>query len=257
MFEVQYPFFKKGRVLKIEMLENLRNFPRDILDIYGETLSDGIISGLTPAADGRVVTFSKGMVKHNGSIYLINSPTTISCADEDINAIITLNFYDEVVGDDFRTLFAEIEMNDRASIESNQIELCRFKLKTGAYLRDAYQGLYDFVTEYNTINIAHTLYSGYKEPTISVEILKYFAKEALEANPKNAMDITFCFMCLNSARIERQVILNYVAHRTDQKLRPMTNIVIHDALVKILDTIKREIGRKSVSADARHRIILD
>ncbi|OOM73567.1 hypothetical protein CLPUN_44630 [Clostridium puniceum] len=45
MFENRYPLFNSGRLLKIEMLEELRNFPREFLDVQLKGYSDGIIYG--------------------------------------------------------------------------------------------------------------------------------------------------------------------------------------------------------------------
>jgi hypothetical protein len=257
LLEIKYPFFKKGRVLKIETLENLRDFPRNVLGVYNEHMSDGVVRGFTPVVDSHIITFSKGVLKHNGRLYLVDGSTAISYAEDDITAAIKLNFYDESDSGDFRTTFAEIGLDEDMTIAPNQVELGRFKLKAGAYLRSAYQGLYDFVTEYNTINIVNVPYSGYKEHTISHDILKFFAKEALEANTQNAMDIAFCLTCLNSERIERQVILSYITYRSEKPARPLTNMDIHGRLVKILDAIKRESGRKVSHASGRPKIFVD
>lgn len=40
------PKFEKGRILKTEMLENLRDYPRSFLDIRYQDFSDGIITGM-------------------------------------------------------------------------------------------------------------------------------------------------------------------------------------------------------------------
>ena len=257
MREIIYPYFNSGRVLKQEMLESMRDFPRDALDVYNETMSNGIVSGLTPKVDKDIITFSKGVVKYKGELYVFNSPTLINYADTEVDILIKLNFYDEIKDKDYRTQYVEIEIDRNTGLLDNQIELGRFKLKKGAYLRSDYQDLFDFTTEYNTINIVHVLYAGYLEPTISGKILKYFAKEALEARAQEQMDITFCMMCLNSSRIERQVIYNYIAYKQKEAIKDMANQMIHDKLALILKQIKREnMGEKRKGAAAA-RIIVD
>ena len=257
MREIQYPYFKANRVLKIEMLENMRDFPRDVLDVTNESMSDGIVSGLTPIVDKDIITFSKGVVKHKGQLYVLNSPTRISYSETEIDVLIKLNFYDEIIDKDYKTQFVEVEIDRNTRLLDNQVELGRFKLKKGAYLRSDYQDLFDFTTEYNTINIVHVLYAGYLEPTVSGKILKYFAKEALETRTQNQMDITFCMMCLNSSRVERQVIYNYIAYKLDEEVKRMDNKAIHDKLVLILKQIKREnVGLRRKRA-AASKIMVD
>ena len=45
MFKNVYPLFERKRLLKKEMLENIRDFPRDIVDIFFFFFSDGILAG--------------------------------------------------------------------------------------------------------------------------------------------------------------------------------------------------------------------
>ena len=45
MFKNIYPLFERKRLLKKEMLENLRDYPRNIFQILYQSYSDGILSG--------------------------------------------------------------------------------------------------------------------------------------------------------------------------------------------------------------------
>jgi hypothetical protein len=170
---------------------------------------------------------------------------------------IKLNFYDETSNKDYRTQNIAIEIDSNMQIETNQIEIGRFKLKSGAYLRSDYQDLYDFTTEYNTINIVHVLYAGYKQPTLSHLILRYFAEKVLSLRSQNVMDITFCMTCLNNARIERDVILNYIAYKLEEELKPLTNEELHRKLVLILEAIKRENSGLKSRRFGERKIIVD
>lgn len=257
MQEIKYPFFKKDRILKIEMLENLRDFPRTVLDIYNDKLSDGIVQGLTPKVDKDIITFSKGIVKYKGNLYLLKEPTCISYEETEVEVIIKLNFYEEVQDNDYRTQYMEIEIDPYKEIETDQLELGRFKLKKGAYLRSEYQDLKDFVTEYNTINVTQVFYSGYGESTINPLILKYFTKEALATRVQNQMDITFCMLCLNNERVERETICHYIAYKLEEEATSLTNAQLHKKLVHILENIKKENGKlKRVKATGQ-KIIID
>ncbi|MCL1924406.1 MAG: hypothetical protein FWF50_02355, partial [Defluviitaleaceae bacterium] len=240
--EIKYPFFNRDRILKIEMLENLRDFPRSLLEINIHDLSDGIVKGFFPTVSENTITFSKGIVKYNGQVYLFNPFTLNYSATEDEVAIL-LTFGETEENKDYSTMpvSAGIHLISEQILGfPNVIELGKFKLKTGAYLRSDYQDLYDFTTEYNTINIVNVKYAGYKEHTLSHLILKYFARAVVNARSENPLDISFSMLCLNSERIERETILSYIAYRLEEELTPVSNNELHEKLVKVLEIIKRE-----------------
>jgi len=275
MHNIKHPHFKEGRILKIEMLENFRDYPRDVLDVYNADMSDGIVCGLTPAVDESIITFSKGIVKHKGEVYVFHDPTVVEYSTTETDVAVVLNFHDKVESKDYTTYPVEILLmnlddlsnQDDVPLGSNyfqksQIELGRFKLKSGAYLRSDYQDLYDFTTEYNTINVVHVLYAGFGQPTLSHLILKYFAREALNvmAGNNSGLDMNFCMLCLNSRRIEREVILNYIAFKHDKdvaSLAELRNADIHTFLVKILDDIKKENHGDRKRQSSRKKVIID
>lgn len=240
MLEITYPYFNKDRILKKDMLENMRDYPRDVVDVYNEKLSDGIVCGLTPTVDRDIITFSKGIIKYKSRMYVIHDSNSISYKETDSEVVIKLNFYDEIRNKDCLSQFMDIEIDSSQNILDNQIELGRFRLKKGAYLRSNYQDLYDFTTNYNTINIVNVLYSGVGEPTINNLILKYYAKAVLSTRTQNNMDMTFSMLCLNSDRVERGVINNYIAYKLEEEIKPLTNEELHQKLVEILGNIKKE-----------------
>jgi hypothetical protein len=257
MQEINYPYFNRDRILKIEMLENLRNFPRDFLDVYVEDLSDGIVSGLNPIVQKNNITFSKGIIKYKSKTYIISNPAIIDYSTTEVEVSVKINFHDVEESRDYSTQYISIELDKDMGLKKNQIEICRFKLKKGAYLRSDYQDLYDFTTEYNTINIVNVSYAGYKNHTLSHLILKYFAKEALSTRTQNAMDINFCMLCLNSNLIERDTIQNYIAYKLEEEIKELTNIELHEKLVIILEKIKKENFGLRRRASKERRVILD
>ena len=260
MHEIKYPYFKKDRILKIEMLEDFRDFPRDVLDVYNSDMSDGIVCGLDPTVDKNIITFSKGIVKYDGRLYVFHEPTVIDYDVTETDVIVKFSFLNEVEGTDYLTRPVEVVLEQGNRVEENQIELGRFKLKEGAYLRSDYQDLYDFTTEYNTINIVNVRYAGFKQPTLSHLILKFFAREVLVVRPESYLDISFCMMCLNDGRIEREAILQYIAYKTEvdaKTLVAFSNIEIHTTMVKILETIKKESVGLKKKHTLQRKVILD
>lgn len=257
MEEIKRPFFLNKRILKKEMLNSLRDYPRDVMEIYTETMSDGILWGFSPTVDKNIITFSKGVIKYKGDIFVLNKNVPIEYRETEVEVLIKLNFHELVKDNDYETQYVDITIDKDINLLENQKELGRFKLKKGAFLRSDYQDLYDFVTEYNTINIVNVLYAGYKENTMSSMVFKYFATEALKVRTQNQMDINICMMALNSSRIEREMINHYISYRLDEEYKVLKNIEIHKKLVLILNKIKKESSGFRRAGRETNKIILD
>lgn len=257
MLEIRYPYFNKGRILKKEMLESLRDFPINVLEVQYEDFTDGIICGFTPSVDKNIITFSKGITKYNGMLYVVPQPVFVQYNETETDVMIKLNFYDEIQDNDYKTSYIDIEIEDNMKLLYNQQELGRFKLKKGAYLRSHYKDFYDFTTEYNTINIVNTLYAGRGEKTISSIILQYFAREVLNLKIQNPVDISFCFLCLNNEKVEREIILQYLSYKLERKITTLFNIEIHKELTKILEQIKKESNLSNKKKIVQNKVFID
>ena len=257
--QIKYPFFNRDRILKIEMLENLRDFPRSLLEIDSLYLSDGIIKGFSPIVDKDTITFSKGIIKYNGQLYLFN-PFSLNYSATEHEVLILLHFGELSEDKDYSTMPVSISFSlssEQKLDEPNIVEIGRFKLKSGAYLRSDYKDLYDFTTEYNTINIVNVKYAGYKEHTLSHMILKYFAREVLSVRSENFLDINFSMICLNSERIERETILSYISYRLEEEIVKVSNNELHEKLVKVLEIVKRESPGLKRRSRTERKIIVD
>lgn len=259
MAEVRCPVFARGRILKIPMLEDLRDFPRDMLDCFCETLSDGIVSGLSPVVEKDRITFSKGVLKYQGTVYLVRDLTAIRYGETDTDVAIKIVFGDETRGADYKTQKFDFLIGDAGRTGKNEVELGRFRLKKGAYLRSDYQDLEDFTTLYNTINVVNVLYAGYGRPTLSHLILKYFAKAALDCNPPGHWDVSFCMTCLNNARVERETIMQYLRYRLHDDGLPdnLTNLQIHGHLVTSLEMVRREGSPRKRRPNQKTKVLVD
>lgn len=262
MTDIRYPCFVRGRILKLDMLENLRDFPREALACFCEDFSDGIVCGLTPIVEKDTITFSNGILKYQGNVYLVSGLAAIPYEETDTEVAVKIVFRQKEEKPDYKAQHFDFFIDKNVLVAENEIELFRFKLKKGAYLRSDYQDLNDFITEYNTINIVHVLYAGYGKPTLSHLVLKYFAQVALGYNPQNTWDVSFAMLCLNSTRVERDVILNYLEQRLNsgqslKKSVDLSNQEIHAQLVKVLVLIKKEESPRKRTLSQRATITLD
>ncbi|WP_139488165.1 DNA and RNA helicase [Brevibacillus dissolubilis] len=248
MFSNRYPTFAKGRILKIEMLENLRDYPRNFIQLRYQDYSDGIISGAQVLVHRDHLSITSGIIKHAGQIYLLEADQQIPYRNTGKETVVKIRFYEAVEGNDFTTRDAELVLDEAVQVRPYERELGRFKLKEGSRLRSDYQNLADFTTEFNTLNLIHVEYAGLTSPTLAPAILRYFAGEMLRCGCSHPYDIAFAMQCLNQETVERDVILHYIGNRLGTGYRDMTHPQIHKYLVRILDEVK---GGGRARLDAR------
>ncbi|MGR6545093.1 DNA and RNA helicase [Paenibacillus tundrae] len=233
------PRFEKGRILRTEMLENLRDFPRSFLDVRFEEYSDGILTGLNVTVEDQVLIVSKGILKHAGRLYLLEDDISIPYIANDRVAVLKMIFLEPTRRSDFTAHHAEIVLEGEESLGLEEIELGRFKLKPGALLRSDYQNFADIATEYNTWCDLRAPYSAILAPTLRPEILRFFASEMLQFHSGDVPDHVFSFTCLNSERVSRQVIDQYIRLKTGINCVEYSNVQLHKQLAMILDESNR------------------
>ncbi|AKG36023.1 hypothetical protein [Paenibacillus durus] len=235
MFTHIVPKFEKGRILKTGMLENLRDYPRSFLDIRYQDYSDGIIAGTNVSVREHVLCISPGIIKHAGRLYLMEEEQEVSYSATGREMVLKVRFLEDVDQPDFTRYSAEILVETaEASSGTDELELGRFKLKTGAELRSDYQDFSDMATEYNTWSSITAHYAGKREATLRPEILHYFAAEMLSSRAVEPQDTMFSLMCLNAERVERKTILYYLSSRSGSAYREYSNMQIHNELSRIL-----------------------
>lgn len=249
MFENRYPLFKNGRLLKIEMLEELRDFPREFLDAQFKGYSDGIISGCNLSVSDNYIKMSKGIIKYQGVIYLLGKDSKIEYTCNNKLMILKVKFLPEMLESDFKINAAEISLIDNLEIAENEIEICRFKLRVGAKLRIDHTDFTDLSTEYDTVNTIYSPYSAYEESSLNPEILQRFGRELLSCSVNEAWDISFAMMCVQSKEaIQKEIIMSYLIYKLNIENRNYSNTDLYYYLLEILRSAKDSVeshGRRS------------
>lgn len=257
MFANIIPKFGKGRILKKEMLENMRDYPRNFANIYYKDYSNGIIMGADISVCESTIIINKGIVKHDGIIYMLDSEIEVPYYQTNKEVLIKIRFEDESSDDDFKTFNSKILIDDNTEVAKNELELGRFKLREGSALRFEYKDFYDFSTEYNTVNLINVEYAGIKKSTLNPMILNYFAHIVMKSNPENMLDIVFAFECLNGGVVEREAILYYISNRLEMEYKDYSNLQIYKYLALIVREIESGKKRKVEAPNKPMRIIVD
>ena len=247
-FEYKEPIFERGRVLKREALESLRDYPIDALNIQYEGYTNGIIRGLKVSVDSseRIISIGRGLVKFNEKIYPINEIQKIGYESSGVWEILKLKFADVLLDKDFKGQLIEIVLDEK-ECKDNEIEVCRFKLKKGFALRDTYKDFEDMKTEYDTINLINADWSGYERATFSESVLKVFAKEYLKIKEVHSIDRTYCYMAFNTIEaLDIEIIEDYISYKLGKKVKSNDRSLIFNNLLEIMNMTSNLKLEKSV-----------
>lgn len=232
------PLFQKGRVLKRESLEALRNFPAGLARLGLSDWADGILYGfdITYEADKQepehaAVVIDAGAVWYQGQVVLTERETIpFRAYEQQITACLRL--HPAVNTEDFYVRPLELRLKN-AEPSGNEMELGRFRLSEGARLRKDYRDLRDCRTTYNTLDITQMPYAGPGGVTVSPVLLRMFARMVLAQTDAAQMDVPFALLCLNQAPVARECLLRYICRRLGEPFRELSHNEIYERLVRI------------------------
>jgi hypothetical protein len=239
LFENRYPLFNSGRLLKIDMLEELRDFPRGFFDARFRGYSDGIISGCDLEVSDNNIKILRGIIKYQGVLYILNKEKKIEYTCSNKLMVLKVKFLPQALDSDFRTNSTEIHLDENLNLEENEIEICRFKLRAGAKLRINHTDFTDLSTEYDTINTIYAPYAAYGESSLNPEILRRYGNELLTCNLSEAWDTSFTMMCVqNKEAIQKEIIISYLVNKLGIEMKDYSNEDLYYYLLEVLNSVK-------------------
>jgi hypothetical protein len=234
LFSNVYPNFKKGRILKASMLQNINDYTTQMIDKLYSNYSDGIIVGAEVTVEENYLLIARAIIKHAGIIYMIKKDLKIKYYKLGEETVLKMKFFDVEFSEDFTNYRSEIFLDNNTKISRDEIELCRFKLREGEVLKNNCKKFSDIFNEYNNLSFINTTYAGLKEPTLNINILKLFSEELLEKKDLTAYDVAFAMECLNEQRIPRKLIIIYLEKKLGISDKQYSNMEICEYLRKIL-----------------------
>lgn len=257
MFCYIEPIFQKKRLLRIEMLEQLRDYPRNYLKLRYHGYSDGIICGCQITWDSGQLEIAPGILYHAGNLYFMEEPYQIECFAQDKMRYLKVQFMTQVREEGKIEGSTRIVLNDQKPDIACEMELCRFRLQGGARLRDTYENFEDYATKYDTVNRIYVPYAAYGQATIWPAILKQFAEEILESKDQNVYDISFGMNILaNDGEIPADCINSYIMKRLERKEIKHGNYNMYTNLQEILRQKQTERTRQMKENGKQRQVIL-
>ncbi len=258
MFQYDYPQFEKKRLLRVEMLDKLRDYPKNFLDLSFQDFGDGVVSGCDITWDDGRLTISSGMVLWKKNLYFMEQPFVMDCRAEDKIRYLKVQFLAEIREAGKITGNTRIFLEDKKPDPACEMELCRFRLQEGARLRDSHENLQDYSTEFDTVNLIHQPYAAAGESTLNPRIIRQFSKEMFKCRPSDPYDISFSTTALaNHGHVTVELIREYLSIRQGDEYGEKGNASIYRGLLEVLRTQKSgEIKRGQGSQGKRGMMLL-
>lgn len=258
MFQYDYPQFEKKRLLRVEMLDKLRDYPKNFLDLWFQDYGDGVVSGCDITWDDGRLTISSGMVIWKKNLYFMEQPFVMECRAEDKVRYLKVQFLAEIREAGKITGNTRIFLEDKKPDPACEMELCRFRLQEGARLRDSHENLQDYSTEFDTVNLIHQPYGAAGESTLNPRIIRQFSREMLKSRSSDPYDISFSAAALgNHGHITAELIREYLSCRLGDEYGEKGNAAVYRGLLEILRTQKSgEVKRGQGSQGKRGMMLL-
>ena len=252
-----YPAFERGRIMKKELLWALRDYSYSALQQQYRDYPDGILSGCSIRIEEQMICIGQGIIKCRGFIFLITEEERIEYAATEKYISLKFRLTSKEELPDYTRYITQFALDDNLTLQSDEIEMCRFKLKEGARLRTDYKDCFDIQTEFDTVNLADATWSAAGGNTLSKEITDYFARKVLECENAQERDVQFAYFLLQSREAVRyEVLADYVCRKPGGS-------GVHDetqmfyALEDILEGIRRgNNAHVTGTGAADHRMII-
>jgi hypothetical protein len=244
-----FPIFTKGRVIKKESIEYLRDFPYDLASLAFDNYCDGVLFGFgLKSKDEKVIQVSQGAVKFQGNIIVISE------CEMDITEFSRFSYAKLAIGScketvDFKSCPIDIRLDSSEFLHKNEMELGRFCLNKGAILRCKYDSFGDLRTEENTLDLTRVPYACMgATPTLHPRVLQEYSRALLPV-AEDATDIAFALMCLNAGGgvVHKSSIQWYIALRNHEEYKEYLLTQLYDRLMDMLP------GHKGVKQRKRER----
>lgn len=174
------------------MLEALRDYPLDYVNITFSDMGDGVITGLDVVIGEEDSFFiTEGIVKIDGNIYLVHQSEQMIFKEQQNFVYLKIIENEEVDGISYCT-----EIVQKKEEDNSLFELFRYVKNAHVKKYACIDEVFDDVT--NRIDQRKMQKSIKGGSTLSNEYYRLFAKCILKSNCAQVKDIAFAYQCLNS-----------------------------------------------------------
>lgn len=257
MFQYDYPQFEKKRLLRAEMLDRLRDYPKVFLDLEFQGFGEGVVNGCDIIWDDGQLTISPGMIYWKGKLYFMEQPYVMECMTQDKIRYLKVQFLSEIRETGKIMGNTRIFLEDKKPDPSCEMELCRFRLQEGARLRSCYENLQDYSTEYDTVNLIHQPYAVEGKSTLNPQIIRQFSKEMMRSRPADSYDVSFSMAALaGNGLVAADCIREYLFAGLGEDYGDRGNGGLYRGLLEILEKSRNGEVRRGVVSQGKRNVML-
>lgn len=255
MNEQKFPQLEQLHILRTEALCSIRDRAFDNMQFFLKNYSNGIVNGCELKTTKKSITLTSGIILYDNFLYLIKDEMSVDYAPTEKYIMLKIIFMPEILSENFLQRDIKLILSENMDLAENEMELCRFKLKSGAILRTSHTDFFDFATEFDTINFINVPYSAINSSTLSPEITFAFANEAKDFELETE-DYIFCQNALSGKIISAEEIAFYIERRLKIELPDKKNQTLYENLCLILQEIISGRKREIINSGRRRREIL-
>lgn len=186
------PQFSLGKILRGSALQSLEQQCYDFPNLMFQNYGNGILTGCSLSTTLDTVTMGPGIISFEGEIYGIHEPISIEYSPTDTTCYLKLYIGNKEDAESCIMRRFSLRLTEQEVLGSGELELCRFRLQQGAYLRCDYVDFRDRDTIYDTMNTIHSTYAVPRGTGLSPEITRAYAKEVLSINVIPELDAMLC-----------------------------------------------------------------
>lgn len=253
-----YPVFERNRILKKEMLSAIRDYPVWRAKLEYEEYGDGILQGFPVKVEERYIVIGPGMVKWNGFIGLMTEAEMVHYQPSEEVTVLKLRLEREVLSPDFIAYKMEPVLEAGTLLAENEFEICRYKLQSGAELRENHKNFVDMGTEFDTLNYINASWGGLNGKALAPMVTRRFAKEILETDGVYPEDISFAYFCMSQpGAVPMEILRDYISRRSRKEVPSSAS---GTELFEVMCAVLGNIGQADAEMPGRHgrrRIIVD
>ena len=233
---LQIPIFEKGNIVTADMLDAVKELAWDYQKTGFIGFGNGILCGCEITTSESAITIGRGIVVFNEILYYITEPVSVRYQASNEWMIVQIVIENKFFYRNVEEQKLEVIVSGECDKRKDGIEVCRFRLQRGAFLRTVYRDFRDIETEYDTINVIDAKWSAYGGSTVTEKILRLFADEITKKNTQDVTDFVFCqqiYQC-NGRSLSRKAVVSYINRRLQMNKEDYSNREIYQRLNEIL-----------------------
>lgn len=195
-----YPKFDKGKILRGDMLNALRDNPVSAVRLFYQRHGDGIINGFDVATDGNNISVTPGILKSDGEIFFSTEMLNITLSNGKNFVYLNRLRAENEIG---LSIKFELEASERIVDGAFELFCCD---KNGVLKNySSFDDLTD--AQRNRIDRRHAAFAINGGASLDPKIFALYAQAVFERE-STVDDKIFAYMCLNES-LTRQTIDRY------------------------------------------------